>query len=107
MQKGSQDNKWKAIFNEFSNYNGSIKSFCKENNISKDQFYYYKTKFKKADSSIFQAVQMNDNFATAKRVSPETALKVIRVEIGKAAILIPSDEISMLTDVIKELVKAC
>ena len=36
--------KWKNIIERASYYKGTIENFCKENNISVKQFYYYTKK---------------------------------------------------------------
>lgn len=72
MAKSSNDEMWREFIEKYSSYGGSAKSFCKENNISKNQFNYYKKKlmkYNKLDESIFYAVVVNEkdySFETTK-----------------------------------------
>ncbi len=33
---------WKAMLDKLSSYSGTIRNFCKENNIPEKQFYYHR-----------------------------------------------------------------
>lgn len=56
MAKKSNDVTWRGILEKFSSYEGTVTSFCKENNISKSQFYYYKNKFEQSSKPTFHAI---------------------------------------------------
>lgn len=95
---------WSEFFENFSTYEGSLSSFCKENNISKSQFYYYKKRFSESTKPSFHAISLNKKEPTTKH---ETSIKRtpqnIRIEIGKAIVYIPANETTILKDVLKEL----
>ena len=42
MSRKLSNEKWNEFISLFSSYEGTVSSFCKENNISKSQFYYHK-----------------------------------------------------------------
>jgi hypothetical protein len=42
MQLKANDDYWKPLILNFSFYEGTLKDFCSENNIRKNQFYYYR-----------------------------------------------------------------
>ncbi|MCT4607511.1 MAG: hypothetical protein N4A64_15655 [Marinisporobacter sp.] len=44
MAKKNNDAIWKEDLEKFSSYKGTVINYCRENNISKGQFYYYKKK---------------------------------------------------------------
>jgi hypothetical protein len=108
MAKILNDETWRRLLEEFSSYEGTVSGFCKENNISKSQFYYYKNKFEQLSKSTFHAIVINN-----EETNPKTAnnivkkYKDIRIEIGKANIYIPANETSLLATILKELTKSC
>ena len=38
---------WSEFLEKFSSYKGTVIEYCKENSITKGQFYYYMKKFKR------------------------------------------------------------
>lgn len=52
MEKIFNAETWREFLEKFSSYKGSVSSFCKENNISKGQFYYYKKRFEKSNKFL-------------------------------------------------------
>ena len=40
-----KDIDWNCVFKKASSYDGTLTSFCNENNISVKQYYYYRRKF--------------------------------------------------------------
>ncbi len=50
---------WNEILESFNSYKGSVIDFCKENNITKGQFYYYKRRLKKVNMPVFHAIALN------------------------------------------------
>lgn len=42
MKMNFNEDTWKEFLEKFSSYEGSVTDYCKENDISKSQFYYYK-----------------------------------------------------------------
>jgi hypothetical protein len=79
---------WNEYIDKFSSYEGTVTGFCKENNISKSQFYYHKKRSEVATKIIRDS-------------------KDIRIEVGKTNIYVPANEISLLATILKELVKSC
>lgn len=52
MAKENNDVTWRGFLEEFFSYEGTVSGFCKENNISKSQYYYYKNKFEQSNKHI-------------------------------------------------------
>jgi hypothetical protein len=108
MAKILNDETWRKLLEEFSSYEGTVTSFCKENHISKSQFYYYKNKFEQSSKPIFHAIVINNEESNPKTVNNSVKkYKDIRIEIGKANIYIPANETSLLANILKELTKSC
>lgn len=42
MAKNLNDDLWRELVEKSSSFKGSVNNYCKENSISKSQFYYYK-----------------------------------------------------------------
>lgn len=98
----------KELLEKFSSYEGTVTDYCKKNNISKSQFYYYKKKFNKETNPIFHAIELKPE------VSKSTNTKInckqdhnIKIELGRANIYLPSGNLDLLSIVIKELSKLC
>lgn len=108
MAKNFNDETWREFVEKYSSYEGTVSSYCKENNKSKSQFYYYKKKFMQQSKPTFHAIVLNDEESTPKAANSNIKEhKDIRIVIGKANIFIPVDEISILSTILKELVKSC
>ena len=108
MEKIFNAETWKGLLEKFSSYDGSVSSFCKENNISKSQFYYYKKRFEKSNKTTFHAIVLNkEESSTKTETSAGKASKDILIEIGKANIYIPANEIELLKAILKELASSC
>lgn len=104
MAKRVSKETWKEFIDKFSSYEGTVTKFCQENNISKSQFYYHKRSFEEGNEPIFHAISFDEEKAVdTKRDSTKT----IKIEIGKANIFIPANEIAILSDIIKELARTC
>ena len=107
MSRKLSNEKWNEFISLFSSYEGTVSSFCKENNISKSQFYYHKRRVEVTTNEnipVFQSISLNEEIDDNKSqvASPE-----IRIEIGRANIFIPANEIAILSNIIKELSKSC
>ena len=50
MSRKLSNEKWNEFINLFSSYEGTVSSFCEENNISKTQFYYHKRRIETANT---------------------------------------------------------
>jgi len=99
---------WKELLEKFSSYEGTVTDYCKENNVTKSQFYYYNKKFTKASTPIFHAIEVMpevSNLSKAKSDAKEN--KSIKIELGRANIYLPSEDLDLLTAVIKEISRLC
>jgi len=85
MENASTRESWERILERFSSYEGTVISFCRENNVSKSQLYYHKKRYKSLNKPSFHAISLNTVKASD---GVEKANKVIRIEIGKANIFI-------------------
>lgn len=94
------NSRWKSILDDFSSYEGTITSFCKENNISKSQLYYYRKKSERVNGSIFHAISLKEK---TEVIVDSRNTNSIRIEIGNAKIFIPANEIAALSSIVKEL----
>lgn len=110
MPKENSKIDWEEIINKFSSYKGSIIEFCKENNIKQHQLYHRRKKLVSKTNPAFHAIALNkesDTVTTKSNSSEVSFTKDIRIEIGKATIYIPANEIAVLSDIIKDLAKSC
>ncbi|GAA0479325.1 hypothetical protein IRB23M11_09180 [Alkalibacterium sp. m-11] len=101
---------WEEVLNKLSSYKGTIKSFCKENNISAHQLYYRRKRAKKNDTPTFHAVSMKGKAVDTpipSMPSKDSLPKTIEIEIGKAKISIPSYDQVTLTNIIKAIITSC
>lgn len=91
---------WKAMIDTLSSYSGTIKDFFKENNIPEKQFYYHRRKLADKNKTVFHKIplQSKDNSIVNNNI------KDIKIEVGKATIYIPANEIAVLTAIIRELI---
>lgn len=106
MRRKLRNVEWSDFINLFSSYEGTVTTLCEENNISKTQFYYHKRRIEAASTEgthIFQSISLNEEVSIDKS---EITSQEIRIEIGKANIFIPANEIAILSNIIKELTKS-
>lgn len=94
------NDKWKTLLDNFSSYTGTITAYCKENNISKSQFYYYRKKTGRIGQGVFHAITLKER--TEYRVNTEKRSDV-KIETGNTKIFVPPNEIAALKTVIQEL----
>jgi hypothetical protein len=66
MEKNFNTETWRGFLEKSSSYKESVSSFCKENNISKSQFYYYKKRFEKSEKPIFHAMALKKEETATK-----------------------------------------
>lgn len=104
MESTSNKQYWENILEKYSSYEGSLIDFCRENNITKHQLYYYKKKFKNENKPVFHAIALKPAHNTD---NVQKAYKDIRIEIGKANIFIPSSETELIKTILKELKSIC
>ena len=104
----SNEETWKELLEKFSSYDGTVIDYCKENNISKSQFYYYRKKFNKEIKTIFHAIEVKpETSQLQKEKNNEKGNKSVKIELGRANIYIPSENTNLLSVVFKELLKLC
>lgn len=101
---------WGEVLNKLSSYKGTIRSFCKENNISAHQLYYRRKRAKKNDTPTFHAVSMKEK-ATDTHIpsmaSKDSLSNTIEIEIGKAKISIPVYDQVSLANIVKAIIISC
>lgn len=99
---------WKEYIENFSSYEGTVTDYCKENCISKNQYYYYLKKFKTNSTSTFHAIDLKEKSAAlAESRNDKEGNKNIRIEFGSVNIYIPSENSALISSIIKELLKSC
>lgn len=101
---------WDNILKSFSSHKGTIRSFCRENNISIHQLYYRRKKEreKNYNKPEFQSVTLNkDNIIEKPIESTSKSEPMIKIEIGKANIFIPSEDKVSISSVLKEILSVC
>lgn len=106
MAKRMDKGVWREFIDKFSSYEGTVTQYCLENNLSKSQFYYHKRRFEKPAEATFHAI----SFKKVQEVEIDNKaidVKDIRIELGKASIFIPVNEIAVLSEIIKEIAKSC
>lgn len=96
---------WRKFIENFSSYEGTVTQYCIENNLSKSQFYYHKRRFEQPNEVSFYAISAIDE--TLEISNKEDNKNDIRIEIGRANIFIPVNEIAILSEIIKEIAKSC
>ena len=69
MSRKLSNEKWNEFTNLFSSYEGTVRSFCEENNITKTQFYYHKRRIEAnstESTTIFQSISLNEEVSINK-----------------------------------------
>lgn len=104
----SEEIYWNDILEKFTNYNGSAKDFCKEYEVDKRKLYYRRQKSEKSKQPLFYGVKLDTSSSvSASHKYPKDDNRSITIEIGRARIFIPSDDINLLSNIIKELESSC
>jgi ribosome-associated translation inhibitor RaiA len=108
MMMNFNEKTWKELVKKFSSYEGTVTNYCKESNISKSQFYYYKKKLTKASTPLFHAIEVKPEVSPFTKTKSDTKENMtIKVELGRANIYLPSENLDLLSAVIKEISKLC
>lgn len=94
---------WDKILSDFKSYEGTISNFCKENNISKQQFYYKIKKSNMINKTVFHEI----DFTKEENLKNNSENVEIIINLGQINIYVPSDNIKLIANVIKELSKSC
>ena len=105
MENQLSEADWANILKNFSSHDGTIRSFCKENNISVHQLYYRRKKETKNKKAEFHSISLDNN--DVKEKSTPKLDPMIKIEIGKAKIFIPSEDKASLSSVLKEIINIC
>ncbi|KRQ85768.1 hypothetical protein ABG79_02458 [Caloramator mitchellensis] len=95
---------WENIIEKYFSYEGSLVDFCIENNITKRQFYYHRNKLENSNKPVFHAIALKP---VPNSDNVQKAYKDIRIEIGKANIIIPASESELIITILKELEAIC
>lgn len=102
MQNNDNIN-WRELVTSYASYEGRLSDFCNLNNVSKNQLYYYRKKFKNETDVQFHAISMKEEKSKREiTIAPAKKLDV-RFEIGAAKIYIPANEIAIIDRIVKEL----
>lgn len=104
MENTLEKESWEKILGKYSSYEGTLRSFCSENNIAKHQRYYYKKKFEKPNKPAFHAIAIKPS---KNAEDAEKAHKDIHIQIGKANIFIPLSETVISKTILRELTSTC
>lgn len=105
MSKRFDKETWREFVENFSSYEGTVTQYCIENNLSKSQFYYHKRRFETPEEINFHAISLKDE--SIEIINKNDNKNDIRIELGKANIFIPVNEVFILSEIIKEIVKSC
>jgi hypothetical protein len=109
MGRASNHDLWRKTINEFYSYDGSmtLSDFCKEKNITKSQFHYFKRKLKiNKETVIFHSISLSKN-TDIKKINNISAANEVTITTKNATIAIPSSEILLISSIIRELIKKC
>ncbi|GAA0180902.1 hypothetical protein SH2C18_35170 [Clostridium sediminicola] len=99
---------WDDILNRFPLRKGSIRDFCKENNISIHQLYYRRKVIKKKENQEFHAVNLKEKSSEKiSNTSKSYPTSSIRIEIGKAKIYIQNNDKASLSSILETIIETC
>ena len=103
---------WEDVLDRFYSHKGTIRDFCKENNITAHQLYYRRMRAKKKDIPVFHAVnfkEKNCDISIDEETIPSNGCLTsdIKIEIGKAKIYIPSNDKTSLMNMLKAIMESC
>lgn len=112
---------WEHILQLFQSYNGTKRNFCKEHNISVDQFYYYRKKHGLIKKKSTHQVSNNDTQRDETNILDNSFVKLeanyslmkcnqstIIIEIGKATLHIDNQiEERTFSTIVKVLAASC
>ncbi|MGG7147983.1 IS66 family insertion sequence element accessory protein TnpA [Clostridium butyricum] len=94
---------WKAMIDKLALYSGTIKDFCKENNIAEKKFYYHRRKLSDKNKVVFHEIPLKSE---SNPTVSNSNTSDIKIEIGKATIYIPANEIAALTAIVRNLISS-
>ncbi len=94
---------WKAMIDKLELYSGTIKDFCKENNIAEKKFYYHRRRLSDKNKVVFHEIPLKSE---SNPTVSNSNTSDIKIEIGKATIYIPANEIAALTAIVRNLISS-
>lgn len=105
MRKRISNKEWEnQIKSYYSTYSSmSIRDFCKENNLSPQQFHYHKKRISDSNNSsttIFHSLKLKPETETLNKSNVTSEIKIL---IGNATIAIPVSESTLISAIIKDL----
>ena len=101
---------WKARVEEAKNSGQTIKSWCKENNISKQQYYYWNGKINKKKGKKEQATPVFAKILTDQTTTDQALETLPELVISWEMFSIKvrnKQEISLAVDLLKKLGETC
>lgn len=109
MNKRLSNEEWVCFIEDYyNNYSSiTINEFCREHNLSIQQFHYHKKKIsdaKSSSSTIFQALTITSKEETVSQIITNLEVKI---SIGNAIIAIPVSETTLISTIIKDLAMQC
>lgn len=109
MNKKLSNKEWKEHIEQYYNNHSSItiNEFCREHNLSKQQFHYHKKKILDAQncsSTVFQALTITSKEESVNKIINNSEVKI---SIGNAILAIPVSETTLISSIIKELLIQC
>jgi hypothetical protein len=102
---------WDHILDEFSSYDGTIKSFCEKHNISHHQLYYRRKRLEN-NNTVFHGINFNEKEnikETNNQINSTDSFKSsnIKIEVGKAKIHIPNNDKVALSNILEVIMESC
>ena len=91
---------WEVMVEKVSSYQGTIRDFCKENNIPEKKFYYHRRRLTNTNKVIFHEVSLKSE---SDSILKDNNKSNIKIEIGNATIYIPANEIAALNVIMRNL----
>ncbi|MGL5084479.1 MAG: IS66 family insertion sequence element accessory protein TnpA [Clostridium sp.] len=109
MTRKLSNKEWEGYIKQYysNEISITINEFCRENNLSKQQFHYHKKKIsetKTQTSTVFQALKIVSDEEPSNKI---LAGSEIKITLANATISIPVSETTLIESIIKELATSC
>lgn len=109
MSRKLSNKEWEEYIKQYysNDISMTINDFCRENDLSKQQFHYHKKKIsetKTQTSTVFQALKIVSDEEPYNKVLANLEIKIT---IANATIAIPVSETTLISSIIKELATSC
>jgi hypothetical protein len=126
IEKSKED--WDNIVKEFKSYKGKVAEFCKERGITRNSLYYQRKIREKANENVatkqeisFTKIDMSEPERKDKpesssdtkqnkivdNINLENKKHTIKIEIGKAKIILDSTDKKGISLIVKEINSVC